>query len=165
MVLSFLGAIVVGLSMSGEGRASVLGVLLCFVAAMSYGAGVVLQKPALRHASALQVAAFGCIIGAIMCSPFAGQLSRQLYQAPLAATLSVIYLGVFPTALAFTTWAYALARTTAGRMGATTYVVPVLVILMSSALLAEVPRPLSLLGGALCLAGVALSRSRPRTDR
>lgn len=162
MVVSFLGTIVVGVSMSSGGRASVLGVLLCLIAAMSYAAGVVLQKPALRHASALQVAAFGCIIGAIVCSPFAGQLSEQSQQAPLAATLSVIYLGVFATALAFTTWAYALARTTAGRLGATTYVVPVLVIFMSSAILAEIPGPLTLLGGVLCLAGVALSRSRPR---
>ncbi len=49
----------------------------------------------------------------------------------------MVYLGVFPTALAFTTWAYALARTTAGRMGATTYAVPALVVLMSWLALGE----------------------------
>jgi len=43
----------------------------------------------------------------------------------------VVYLGVVPTALAFTTWAYALTRTSAGKMGATTYVVPAIVVLMS----------------------------------
>ena len=74
----------------------------------------------------------------------------------------MLYLGVFPTALAFTTWAYALARTTAGRMGATTYVVPALVVLMSWLLLGEVPGRLTLAGGALCLAGVAVSRARSR---
>ena len=34
----------------------------------------------------------------------------------------------FPTALGFTTWAFALRRTTAGRMGVTVYAVPVVAI-------------------------------------
>ncbi|MBA0127830.1 DMT family transporter [Haloechinothrix sp. YIM 98757] len=163
MVVSFAGAIVVGVSMSDEGRASVLGVLLCLLAALTYGAGVVCQKPALRHASALQVTAFGCMFGAVACLPFSGQLLARVAEAPASATLNMLYLGVFPTALAFTTWAYALARTTAGRMGATTYVVPALVVLMSWAVLGEVPGWLTLAGGVLCLAGVGVSRSRGRT--
>lgn len=162
MAVSFAGAVVVGFAMSGEGRASVLGVLLCLLAALAYGGGVVLQKPALRHASALQVTTWGCVVGTVVCLPFSGQLFGQLGAAPLSATLNMVYLGVFPTALAFTTWAYAPARTTAGRMGATTYVVPALVVLMSWLVLAEVPGWLTLGGGALCLAGVAVSRSRRR---
>lgn len=162
IAVSFAGTVVVGLSMSGGGRASVLGVLLCLVAAITYASGVVAQKPALRHASALQATTFGCLIGAAACLPFAGRLVSDIADAPLSATLNVIYLGVFPTAVAFTTWAYALARTTAGKMGSTTYAVPVVVILLSWLLLDEVPGVLALAGGALCLAGVAVSRSRPR---
>ncbi len=82
---------------------------------------------------------FGCLIGAVVCLPFAGQLVHDAADAPLSATLNMVYLGVFPTALAFTTWAYALARTTAGQMGATTYAVPALVVLMSWLALGEVP--------------------------
>ena len=87
----------------------------------------------------------------------------QLAAAPLTATLSVAYLGVFPTAVAFTTWAYALARTPASKMGATTYLVPALTVLMAWAILGQVPGWLALAGGTLCLAGVALSRRRPGT--
>ncbi|MFF3752775.1 DMT family transporter [Streptomyces sp. NPDC002018] len=162
MGVSFAGAVVVGLSMSGEGRTSVLGVLLCLLAAVVYAAGVVAQKPALERASALQATTFGCLVGTVACLPFAGQLVQEAARAPLPATLNMVYLGVFPTALAFTTWAYALARTTAGRMGATTYAVPALVVLMSWLFLDEVPGLFTLAGGALCLAGVAVSRSRPR---
>ena len=51
--------------------------------------------------------------------------------AGLAAFLSVVlsssgwivYLGVFPTAIGFVTWAFALNRTSAGRLGSTTYLV------------------------------------------
>ncbi|MFF8840085.1 DMT family transporter [Streptomyces sp. NPDC015130] len=174
LLVSFAGAVAVGLSMSagsggseGSGgssgaHASVLGVVLCLVAAAAYAGGVVAQKPALAHGSALQVTTFGCLVGAVACLPFAGQLVEEAGRAPLSATLNMLYLGVFPTALAFTTWAYALARTTAGRMGATTYAVPALVVLLAWLFLGELPGPLTLAGGALCLAGVAVSRSRPR---
>ncbi len=161
MAVSFAGAVAVGLSMSGEGGASLLGVVLCLLAAVGYAGGVVAQKPALAHASALQVTTFGCLVGAVACLPFAGQLVTEAAKAPVSATLNMVYLGVFPTALAFTTWAYALARTTASRMGATTYAVPALVVLMSWLALGEVPGVLTLAGGALCLLGVAVSRSRP----
>ncbi|MFI8220617.1 DMT family transporter [Streptomyces sp. NPDC085932] len=162
MAVSFAGAVTVGLSMSGEGGSSVLGVVLCLLAAVAYAGGVVAQKPALGSASPLQVTTFGCLVGAVVCLPFAGQLVQEAARAPASATLNMVYLGVFPTALAFTTWAYALSRTTASRMGATTYAAPALVVLMSWLFLGEVPGLLTLLGGALCLAGVAVSRSRSR---
>jgi len=123
--------------------------------------GVVFQKPALGYASPIQVTTFGCFTGTIACLPFAGPLVSQLGSAPASATLNVIYLGLFPTTLGFSTWAYALARTTSEKMGATTYAVPGLVVAMSWLILGQMPRWLTLGGGALCLAGVAVSRSRP----
>ena len=73
-----------------------------------------------------------------------------------------VYLGLVPTALAFTTWGYALARMPASKLGATTYIVPAIVVMLSWLLLDEVPGWLSILGGVLCLAGVAISRRRRR---
>jgi drug/metabolite transporter (DMT)-like permease len=160
MAVSFAGAIVVGISESGGGHTSVIGVMLCLLAAVCYAAGVVFQKPALRHASAVQVTTFGCLVGTIACLPFTGQFVSQLGSASVSTTLNVVYLGLFPTTLGFTTWAYALARTTSGKMGATTYAVPSLVVVMSLLILGQVPEWLTIAGGALCLAGVAVSRSR-----
>jgi drug/metabolite transporter (DMT)-like permease len=160
LAVSFAGAVVVGVSMSGGGRNSIVGILLCLLAAVAYGGGVVSQKPALRHASPLQVTTFGCLVGAVVCLPFSGQLVSQIAAAPASSTLNVLYLGLFPTALAFTTWAYALARTSAGKMGATTYAVPALVVVMAWLVLGEIPGWLTLAGGALCLGGVAVSRRR-----
>ena len=161
IAVSFTGTVIVGLSMSGGGRSSLLGVLLCVLAAIAYAVGVVAQKPALKYGSALQITTYSALVAAIALLPFAGLLVREAADAPLSATLNVIYLGIGPTAIAFTTWAYALARTSAGKLGATTYVVPALVVLMSWFFLGEVPGWLTLAGGALCLAGVAVSRRRP----
>ncbi|WP_374777652.1 DMT family transporter [Streptomyces sp. NBC_01310] len=167
MAVSFVGAVVVGLSMSsGEGGStSVLGVVLCLLAAVAYATGVIAQKPALSYGTPLQITAYSCLAGTVVCLPFTGQLLSELPRAPLSATLNMVYLGVVPTALAFTTWTYALARMPAGRLGATTYAVPAIVVLLSWALLGEVPAWLTLLGGVLCLAGVAVSRYGPRASR
>lgn len=158
LAVSFAGAVVVGLSVSGSGRSSLLGVVLCLLAAIVFAIGVVTQKVALRHGSAQQITTWSVLVATVALLPFAGVLVREAADAPVPATLNMIYLGVGPTAIAFTTWAYALSRTTAGRLGSTTYVVPAMVVLMSWLFLDEVPGWLTLIGGALCLAGVAVSR-------
>ncbi|MBA3615371.1 MAG: DMT family transporter [Rubrobacteraceae bacterium] len=156
--VAFAGAVVIGLAISERGFDAGLGAALCLVAAFAYAGGVVIQKPLLGRVSALQVTWLACSVGAIACLPFAPTLLRELGEADASAVGWFVYLGLFPTAVAFTTWAYALAKTTAGRMGATTYLVPPLAVLMGWMVLGEVPPALALLGGALCLVGVAVTR-------
>jgi drug/metabolite transporter (DMT)-like permease len=160
--VSFAGAVVIGLATSRHGVDAGWGAALCLAAAAAYAGGVVAQKPLLERTSALQITFLACAIGAIACLPYAPGLVDELGRARTSSIAWIVYLGVFPTALGFTTWAYALRRTTAGRMGATTYLVPPLTVLMGWALLDETPPALALLGGGLCLAGVAVARRTPR---
>jgi drug/metabolite transporter (DMT)-like permease len=81
-------------------------------------------------------------------------------EATAGAIAGVVYLGVVPTAVAFSTWAFALARMDAGRLGVTTYLAPPLTIALAWALLGEMPPPLAIAGGLVCLVGVGLSRRR-----
>ncbi len=161
-LVSFTGALVIGFAVSGHGFREGWGAVLCVIAAIAYAGGVVAQKPALRHASALYVTWLACTIGAVSTLPFAPSLVHQLGHARSSAIGWLVYLGVAPTAIGFGTWAYALARTTAGRMGSTTYLVPPLALLMGWVLRGETPPALALPGGALCLAGVAVSRGAVR---
>lgn len=163
--VAFAGVVAIGAATSQRVSADGLGVALCIVAAVGYAVGVVAQKPLLRTLPALQVTWLACTIGALACLPFAPALVREIGTARPSTLAWVVYLGALPTALAFTTWAYALARTSAGRLGATTYLVSPVAIGLSWALLGETPAPLALAGGALCLAGVALSRRVPARPR
>ena len=76
--------------------------------------------------------------------------------------LWVVYLGVFPTAIAFTTYAYALRHMPAGRLGVTTYLVPPITIVMGVLFLSEAPPAMAYVGGALALVGVAVARHTRR---
>lgn len=160
-LVSFAGAVVIGVATSRHSANETLGAVLCIVAALAYAGGVVAQKPVLRYTSPLTVTWLACVIGAISCLPYAPSLAHQLGHVRGSAIAWTVYLGIAPTAIGFVTWAYALARTTAGRMGSTTYLVPPLALLLAWLLLSETPPVLVLPGGALCLAGVALARTGP----
>jgi drug/metabolite transporter (DMT)-like permease len=159
IVVAFAGVVIIGLA-TRSGGADLAGVLLCLLAALTYAIGVVAQKRVLRRLPPLQVTATACAIGAVCLLPWAGALVRDLGDASGSSIAGMVYLGAVPTAIAFSTWAYALSRMDAGKLGITTYLVPPLVIGMGWLLLDEVPPALAFIGGAVCLAGVAVSRRR-----
>ncbi len=156
--IALAGTTVIGLASTGGGIDAGSGALLCVAAAAAYAGGVVAQKPLLERTSALQITFLACVIGAVACLPFAPALAGEATGAPAGAIAWTVYLGVFPTAVGFTTWAYALARTSAGRLGATTYLVAPITVVLGWTILGETPPALAFAGGALCLAGVAVTR-------
>ncbi len=165
--IAFAGTVTIGLATSTRGLQAGLGAALCIAAAAAYAGGVTTEKPLLSRSSALTVTWLACTVGMIACLPFAPQLLHELAHADGATISWIAYLGLFPTAIGFGFWAYALARTSAGRMGATTYLVPPIAILMGWLLLGDVPARLAFAGGVLCLAGVAVTRGAhlPRRRR
>jgi drug/metabolite transporter (DMT)-like permease len=158
--VAFVGAVVIWIGSTG-GRISLgVGVLWCLLAALLYSVGVLFQKPALKRLPNAQVTWLGCAIGMIACLPFSGQLLDGLHSAPVGGWLGILYLGAIPTSLAFSTWAYALSRMPAGQLGISTYIVPPLAIIMSLIFFGVIPAVLAIIGGVICLVGVALSRRR-----
>jgi drug/metabolite transporter (DMT)-like permease len=162
-LVAFAGTLIIGIATS-TGRADLIGVLLVLLSATTYSIALVAQKVVLRQVSALQVTWLACLIGTIACLPFAGEMVHDLAAAPALQIIGVIYLGLVPSALAFSTWAYALKHSTAGKLGVTTFVVPPMTILMGWLFLGEVPPLLAILGGALSVVGVAIA-SRPSRPR
>lgn len=164
IAIAFGGAVLIGAATSGGAESSLLGIGLCLLAALLYGMGVTLQKPALRSVSPLQVTWLACLTGWAICLVFTPTLVAELQVADGAKIGWLVYLGLFPTSLGFLIWTYALSRTAAGRLGATTYLVPPVAIVISWLLLGEVPPVLAVVGGAACIVGVVVARSMPRRN-
>ena len=160
LVLAFTGVVLIGVSQPG-GHHDLVGVALCLLAALVYSISLVVQKPLVSRLSALHVTWLACTIGALVCLPFAGRLVDDTSHASASDIWWVVYLGLFPTAIAFTTYAYALRHMTASSLGITTYLVPPLTIVMGWLFLGEVPPTMAYAGGALALVGVAVARHKP----
>ena len=147
------------------GRRDTAGIAFALVAAVLYASSVLLQKVTLRSVDALRATWLGCLVGTVVTLPWAGDLVREAQDAPTSALLGAVYLGVFPTAVAFTTWAYALTHTDAGALSLTTFLVPLIATLVAWLTIDEVPPSLTFVGGALAIVGVLMTRRRPRAAR
>lgn len=165
LLVAFAGVALIGLSGNGDSGVDsdkmLLGALLCVVSAATYSVSLVMQKPLLTDLSAVHITWLACIIGSITCLPFAPRLWTEASEAPASSLLWLVYLGVFPTAIAFTTYAYALRHMTASSLGVTTYLVPPITIVMALVFLGETPPTVAYVGGALALVGVAIARRSP----
>jgi drug/metabolite transporter (DMT)-like permease len=161
-LIAFGGALLIGLATAtgALGTDAEWGIALCLVAAVGAALGITLEKPALARASPLVVTFIACAVGALVTAPFAPGLADELASASPEAIGWWLYLGAFPTTVAFTTWAFALSRTKAGVLSSLVYLVPAMTIALGWLLLGEVPAMLAVIGGAIAIAGVVVSRSR-----
>jgi drug/metabolite transporter (DMT)-like permease len=160
IAIAFVGVAVISVSTAGGATNDRLGVALGLTAAIVYAAGVLMQKVALRSVDAVTATWVACVVGTLATAPFVSTAIDEVRAAPTSAVVGAVFLGVGPTAIAFTTWAFALSRTDAGAMAATTLAIPAVAIAISWLFLSEIPTVPALLGGALALVGVALSRRK-----
>jgi len=159
VLLSFAG---VALIASGEGEGIRLSpqALVILAAAITSSVYMIMQKAYLARYSALEFTAYSIWFGTLLMLPFGGGFLQSLRSAPASATLAVIYLGIFPGALAYVAWAYVMSHGTAGRTATLLYIIPVMAIGIAWLWLGEVPRWISLVGGAIALAGVVLVNTK-----
>lgn len=163
LAVGFGGVVLIARASSQSTEGDVLGVVLGVVAAVGFAVGVLTQKRLLGSGmTALDMTFWYYVVGMVGCLPWAWELVGVVADASASDLWWIAYLGVFPSAIAFTTWAYALSHADAGRFSMSTFLVPFITTLLAWALLGEVPPALAFVGGVLCIGGVLLSRvTRP----
>ena len=167
IAISFFGISLIAIG-EGGGLHFNLGAFLVLIAAFSTGISVVLQKHYLKRYNVTDFSTHLIVAGTFFLLAFLPGLGTAVRQAPLKATLAVAYLGVFPAAIAYLTWGYALKRTSASIAASSLYTVPIFAIVIGWLVLREVPSPAAIAGGVLAFAGVTLvntkGHARPSMD-
>lgn len=136
--------------------------LLVLAAAVSTAVYFVVSKKPLARYSSLEFTAAVIWLGTLPMLVFAPGLVRQLQTAPVWSTWTVVYLGIFPGALAYAAWSYALARMPASTTASFLYAQPVLATIIAWVWQGVVPGWVTLAGGALALGGVVVVQTKGR---
>jgi len=161
-LVSFAGVGLIALGQPG-GLAFGGGAVLVAGAALCTAIYFVLQRPLVPRYGALACTAYTLLAGALFLLPFLPGALPRLFSpgaSPLAAT--VVALGLFPAAIGYAAWTYALGRFGAARASNFLYLVPPVAALFGFAALGETMNALTLVGGAIAIPGVAIVNSLGR---
>lgn len=153
--VSFLGVALIAVGAGGgftldPNAVLILGAALCSAIAS------VLQKPVLGRMPALTVTAWVLLIGSVPLLPAVPATVTAFLAAPPVVKWSVAYLVIFPTAIAYVTWAIALKRLSAARATNFLYGVPPTATLIGFLWLGETPSAIGAAGGIMAILGVVV---------
>jgi drug/metabolite transporter (DMT)-like permease len=129
--------------------------LLILLAALVSALYATLQHPLFKTYKAVEVTAF---------ATWAGTLPMLILQTSTTnSLLAGIYIGIFPSAIAYSLFAYAISKIPVTSVASFLYIIPVFSLFFSWLLLSEVPTWLTLVGGLIAIAGiVVVNRSRQK---
>ena len=136
-------------------------VLVSVVATSLYFVG---QKPFLLRYSAVAVTTVTFIGGVAAAIPFGLGLPHALLAAPPSRLAALLWLGLAPTFIGYLTWNMAIQRASVSKVTSFIYFSTPVALLISWLWLGEQPRPLTLIGAAIVIAGVVLTNTR-RTQK
>ncbi len=155
MFTSFIGVSIIVLSES-EGAHFEMGVLYILLAMVCGASYTAFHKTLLKKYTPIEMAAYAIWFGTSLLLVYLPQLLHDFKHATFYVTAWVVYIGLFPSAVAFVCWAYVLKRLPVSKASSLLYILPILVTAMGYFLLGEVPKELSLIGGVIALLGSGL---------
>lgn len=143
----------------GAGATLVLGAAWC--SAIYF----VLQRPLIGRYGPGACAAYAMLAGMLLLLPWSGRGFSEAAAAPAAAQVALLLLAIFPAAIGYFSWAVVLGHFGAARAAAFLYLVPPTATFFAFAITGEQPRLMTVVGGAVAIAGVAIvNRFRTRPE-
>ncbi len=155
-VVSFLGVILIVMGDSGSGLSFNAWAWLVVLGAVATSFYAVLQKPLFTRYKPIEVAAFATWAGTVPLLAFLPGLGADILNAPREALAATLYIGLFPSAIAYTIYAYALSRAPIMVVAAFLYLVPVFGLASSWLIIGEVPTLITVVGGTIAICGIVL---------
>ena len=159
VLISFVGIVIIGTTQVAEMQLNI-GVWLLLAAAVFTSAYNIIQKYILRKYTVMQATSYSVALGTLFMCVFLPDLVQEFPSAPMRANLLVVYLGVFPAALAYFFWGYALSRAEKTiYVTSFLYLAPFLASVMAFFWLGEQMPVMAFLGGVVVVVGMVITNA------
>ncbi len=165
MIVALCGvAIVVATGAVEIGAEHLLGDLVILVAVVAWAYYTVLGKPLVHKYGAIRTTAYALVSGSIAYFPFGlyRALRFDYSGATVGSWLSVLYVAIGTSVIAYGIWYWLLRRMEVSRLAVYQNLQPVIATVVAFYMLHEPLRWSFVLGGVVTLAGVAISEIRGR---
>ncbi len=161
LLLAFAGVLVL---MLWNGAVSINeGVLWMLAASFAISGYNVMQRKLAGSYSSLQTTAYSFFTATAMLAGFLPESIREMTNAPAEHVAAVVFLGVFPSALAYLLWARALScASSTSEVTKFMFLTPLLSLVLGYAVISELPGPETWIGGAVILCGLGLFHAAGR---
>jgi len=168
VLVSFCGVALIAATQAYDMQLNI-GVWILLLAAVCTSFFNILQRRILQKYSAIQATSWSVFFGTFFMLVFFGRFIQEFPLAPFTANMVVVYLGLFPAAIAYFFWIYALsvAEKTV-YVTSFLYLTPFLASLMAFFWLGETLPPLAFVGGGIVVSGMVLTnlfRSKSGKDK
>ncbi|MFS0647119.1 DMT family transporter [Siminovitchia sp. 179-K 8D1 HS] len=152
--IGFIGIVLITLGTSEAAFTISKGTLYILISTIATSIFFVFQKPLLAKYHPIDLTAYFTWAGTLPMLVFLPGLWENMQNADFSAHISALYVGVFPAAVAYVTWAMALSAGNTTTISSMLYLEPALAIMIAWLWLKEWPNALSLIGGAIAISSV-----------
>jgi drug/metabolite transporter (DMT)-like permease len=116
----------------------------------------ILQKSLLKRMHPIECTTLAIWFGTLGLIFYLPELIHEIPRASTIATITVIYNGIFPAAIAYLLWSYVSAKFPMSQVAVLLYLVPVVATLLGFLILKEIPTGLAIMGAIMTLIGAFL---------
>lgn len=156
LAFGFVGISLIALGSGNTTFGIAPGVFLTIFAAIATSIFFVYQKPLFKKYTAIELTAYFTWAGTIPFLIFTPGLFETIQSSSIEVNLTAMYIGIFPTAVAYLTWAIALSQANASSISSVLYLEPVIAIIVAWIWLNELPASLSIIGGLIAISSVLI---------
>lgn len=133
------------------------GILAILISALMGAILTIIQKQFVSVYHPVAIIAWVMWGGTLLLSMFLPDMIQQIRIADFQTTAAIVYMGIFPAALAYLAWGYVLKYLSASNASIALYALPIVSTLMGFLVLDEQPSLLSLVGCSITLLGAFIA--------
>ena len=158
IILGVLGSTLVLNIFTGTANADLLGQICLLISAISWVIGSLVGEELMQSDNIFAITAWSQVFSGFYTIPLLWLMHDKLViPTQISAYIAVLVIGIFPTALAFLAWSYAMARLPLWKLSLMKNMTPIFTLIGAWLIIGEKITMSNVLGGVIVVVGLSIA--------